>query len=152
MRRWYGPDAITAQLTWPILQWASRIGADEFSYECLGGRTPRPVRCEQVETVLLPFHKGHQHRPTLTMRATDVGARLVPLWRLDQMSLAIMRDLIWPDGILADHQGEDAGWLEDLTIYRRGELLLGAITHEHTLAIEASDEEFAALRAGGLPL
>jgi hypothetical protein len=89
---------------------------------------------------------GEGRPPAIGKRRRDLQwgypwpRRAISVWRLDESSLAALKALM-PDGLLGE------GWIrraaiEDLCVYRNGELLLWTISHEHEAEVELSDAEW----------
>lgn len=72
-----------------------------------------------------------------------------PLWGLNSASLAALRDFLTGD-IFTCEIGA-GGWLEDLTLYRRGELMLGIVSHESEGILRVTHEERQLLEQSGFP-
>ena len=62
-------------------------------------------------------------------------------------SLVALQDFL-TGGIFTCEVGA-VGWLEDLTLYRRGELMLGIVSHESEGILRVSHEERQLLEQGG---
>ncbi|MEO7359650.1 MAG: hypothetical protein ABI120_04930, partial [Gemmatimonadaceae bacterium] len=67
--------------------------------------------------------------------------RAVRLWTYNAHSLTRLLSFL-DSGLFHCPAGPD-GWLEDLTIYRRGELALGIVSHEQAGALRLTAQEHA---------
>lgn len=73
-----------------------------------------------------------------------------PLWDLNSVLLAAPQDFL-TEGIFTYEVGAD-GWLEDLTLYRQGEMMLEVVSHEGGGVLLVTSEERQLLEQGGFPL
>ena len=140
---------LNADSTWLLMQWCIERGSDEFSYICLGGAALAAPLCSAAESALEPFSLPPGPRPHLSRPVAEPFIRKTHLWRLNMESLAKLKELL-PEGLFTDRQGNRDGWIENVTLYRKSELLLGIITHEDRATLRASDAEIRQLREQGL--
>jgi hypothetical protein len=74
--------------------------------------------------------------------------RPVRVWRFDRHSLKALRDVL-PDGVLDSGSFTRVAWAEDLCVYRAGELLFGAVTHECYAFLRLPEAEWRQWKATG---
>ena len=122
---------------WAIVQFLWELGADDFSVRVIeGDEEHNEAWADKVLAKLSPFLIGRRHREcTVSYSGPElVGDFLV--WRLDQSSIALLTELL-PDGI------KGITWaIEDLCVYRAGDLVLGTVTHEHEAFVRLYDDEW----------
>ncbi len=70
------------------------------------------------------------------------------LWTLSAESLPLLLRFL-PHGLFRWPPGP-AGWLEDLTVYRAGELVLGIVTHEAEGVLRLTPAEHAEVALLGI--
>lgn len=128
-------DARTSAL---ILEYLLAQGADEFTITVMAIQdTPAPF-ADAFEDALEPFSRANDIRPVLT-ESPDNALREVRLWALTRESLdELLR--FHAAGLLATDVGPN-GWLEDLIVYRRGELIFGVVSHEQTIVLRVANDE-----------
>ena len=139
------PPDLSAHSTRLLLQWCLERGSDQFTWGCLGGASGLAPFCVAVEQALESLALPAAPRPHLTRTQTEPFIRETGLWRFNNESLVILTGFL-PDGLFTDRQGNSDGWIEDVTLYRGSELLLGVITHEGEAALRATDAEIRDLR------
>jgi hypothetical protein len=127
-------DDVSAHQSWILAEWCQAIGGDEFTLSCMSSGGPAPF-CTKAVASLEPFSKGEAMREVVYCRRERV-----PLWGLTSASLAVLHHLL-PDGIFT-YRMDDAGWIENFTIYRQGEMLLGVITHEDSACLYLAEAEW----------
>jgi hypothetical protein len=141
---WSAP-APTAE---PMLRWLVAAGADEFTLDVMAlVDTPAPI-ADAFEDALAPFALPLARRRTLQNADGPDRGREVRLWRYSAESLAALLPFFSKG--LFHYDAGPAGWLEDLAVYRRRELLLGVITHERAAVLRLATEEHAAVAALGV--
>lgn len=142
------PSGLTAEATPRLLAWLLAHGADEFSIAVMALRDgPGPV-ADAFEDALAPFELPMAPRQ---MPGTDAAAELtrdVRRWALTADSLAALLPFL-SHGLLEPRVGP-SGWLEDLAIRRRGELLLGVLTHEREAVLRLTPAEHAEVERLGV--
>jgi hypothetical protein len=131
-----------------LLRWLLDHGADEFSVTVLALQdTPAPV-ADAFEDALGSFERAPAPRRVLTSPTSTDFTRMVRLWTLSSESLGRLLEF-FPEGLFQWPTGPD-GWLEDLTVYRAGELALGLVSHEREGALRLTPAEHAAVAALGV--
>ena len=134
-----------------LLAWALERGADEFSISVMAMQGVDAPHADAFEDALAPWESASASRRVLYGGDADGRERRreVRLWRLTPISLALLEEFL-PDGLFT-YDTRERGWFEDPLVYRRGELLLGVITHEREGVILVTPEEAANLAALGVP-
>ena len=139
------PPDLNAHSTRLLLHWCLEHGSDEFTYACLRHASRPAPFCVATERALESFALPAAPRPHLTRPQAEPFIRETGLWRFNNESLVILTGLL-PDGLFTDRQGNSDGWIEDVTLYRGSELVLGVVTHEDEATLRASDAEIRDLR------
>jgi hypothetical protein len=124
--------------SWRILSWCLANGADEFTID--GESSTLSSFYEAVEPYRLP--NGVRRRSS-ALRSEDLD-RSTELWQLNSSTIAAIQSALH-DGLFT-YQVSMSGWLEDLTLYRSGEIVLAIVTHEHEGFLWVTDMECAELR------
>lgn len=142
-------DEVTPQQGWNLLDWCVVRGANEFTLESLVS----PTESERMKA----FHaalSGHTltaaPRRRLMAPSGQEFTRPVPRWRLDTFTIAHLRAAL-PMGIASREYDVDL-WLEDLTVYRDSEFLMGVLSHENRGVVRGTNQDIADLRRAGFPL
>jgi hypothetical protein len=130
---------------WNLLEFLSSIGADEFAVRFMYAGDDGEGTCERLARMLAFASLGERIRECSVTYAHERNPRPVEVWRLDLAGVSALREVM-PDGILGSTARVDA-WAEDLCVYRRGELLLGTISHERLAFLRISDEEWGRWQA-----
>jgi hypothetical protein len=132
-----------------LLRYLLARGADEFSITVMALRdTPAPF-ADAFEDELGPYERRPARRRVIGDARGDDLERLVRLWTFNEQSLERLLSFL-DDGVFRWPAGPD-GWLEDLTVYRRGELVLGLVSHEREGVLRLTANELAELAALGVP-
>jgi hypothetical protein len=130
---------------WRLVEWCRTRGATEFTVECLG--EPDAPVWAGFERVVSPYALGEQIRRRMSARTADDLTRQTELWALNDATIGALRQA-FPRGVL-EYYPADEGWFENLVLYRDGELMFGAITHEHAAVLRITELEHAELAAAG---
>ena len=126
---------------WELLEWCLARGATDFTVSGIvsGGR-PEPL--EPFDALALPYKLASEAR-----RDLEADVRVRELWQLNVGTIAALK-VAFPLGLF-DYDPRPSAWFEDLTVYRRGEVLLGIITHEGEGVIRLAEEEMRELHSDG---
>lgn len=131
-----------------LLRFLLEHGADEFSIEVMALQdTPAPF-ADAFEDELGPFESAAAPRRKATTTTPAAADRSVRLWSYTDTTLT--RLLSFLDDSLFDSPAGPDGWLEDLTIYRAGELVLGLVSHERGGVLRLTPHEHAELADLGI--
>lgn len=133
-----------------LLRYLLERGADEFSITVMAFHdTPAPF-ADAFEDELDPYTRPIARRRVLAGPDRHDLVRDVRLWAFDSASLERLLSFL-DNGIFHWPAGPD-GWLEDLTIYRQGELVLGLASHEHEGVLRLTEPELSEVAALDIPL
>lgn len=143
---YFTPDSLSPAASWRLLRWCAEHGGSELSLRvfCEAGE-PAPI-ADRFEDVFAPSLLGEARRRVLS-RAPGETTRTVRLWRLVDDTATLLRAFM-PQGLFT-HAVDPRGWLEDPTVYRQGELMLGVVTHEQEGVLRATADELRELAALG---
>lgn len=131
-----------------LLRYLLERGADELSITVMALQDVQAPFADAFEDELGPFERPAARRLLLAARTTEDGMRAVRLWSLNDASLARFMTFV-DDGLFHWPAGPD-GWLEDLSIYRQGELLLGLVSHVQEGILRLTAAEHADVAALGI--
>ena len=150
VQRYLAPSDFSAAETWRLVEWCRKLGADEFTIDCVRSDALADTKVWQpFEKVVQPFSKGEVMRERMSGRTADDLTRNSQLWELNAATIRALKKAL-PEGLLAyDPVGH--GWFEDPVFYRGGRLLLGMLSHEAFAIMRMSDLESAQLSAAGFP-
>ncbi len=124
-------------------------GADQFSITVMALQDTRAPFADAFEDELAPYELTSASRRVLTTAFEGDLTRTIRLWTFNDSSLNRLLSFI-DTGIFHWPAGPD-GWLEDLTIYRDGELVLGLVSHEREGVLRLTRQEHDAVRALDIP-
>ncbi len=132
-----------------LLRYLLQRGADEFSITVVALQdTPAPF-ADAFEDELARYERAAARRRVLSGADAHDLVRPVRLWVFNEGSLERLLSFVdrslfrWPAG--------PDGWLEDLTVYRHGELLLGLVSHEQEGVLRLTPQELAEVTALDIP-
>jgi hypothetical protein len=125
---------------WQLLEFLCSIAADEFTVRVLYAGDGAKQACDKFAQKLAFASLGERTRECTVTYAKERNPRQVAVWRLDSAALNALREIM-PDGVLGSSAHKDA-WVEDLCVYRRGELIFGTVSHERYAFLRLSDAEW----------
>jgi hypothetical protein len=125
----FSPDDPALRPGWALLEFLLSIGADEISLRFLYAGNEGKAPCDDLLGRLSFALLGDRTRECTVTYANESNPRPIRVWRFDRQSLKALRDVL-PDGVLDSGSFTRLAWAEDLCVYRAGELLFGAVTHE----------------------
>lgn len=128
-----------------LLRYLLDHGADEFSVRVMTLQDVQAPFADAFEDELGPYERPMARRRVLAASTPADLERHVRLWSLTEATLERLLSFL-DEGLFHSPAGPD-GWLEDLTIYRRGELVLGLVSHEREGVLRLTGEEHAHLAA-----
>ena len=140
--------SVTADASRRLLTWLLEHGADELTVVVMALQGEPAQTADAFEDALAPFELPPARRRVLTDAEGSEPTREVRRWALTAESLAALLPF-FASGVFSYRVGP-TGWLEDLTVYRRGELVLGVVSHEDEGVLRVSPAEHAELRALGV--
>jgi len=146
--RFFSFDDVTPAQGWDLLAWCRSRGASEFTLAALVA--PRQSqRMKDFFAVLDPYERPRASRRLLSAPVGGSFTRDVPLWQLTPQTQELLR-AGWSTGFASRQYDEDL-WLEDLTVYRDGEFMMGVLSHENGGVLRVTELELADLRRTGFP-
>jgi hypothetical protein len=146
MERWLFAEDYDAHSTWALVERFMRVGAQEFTLQFLEIAGHEATAAAAAESLLHPFFIGDGTREVV---ANQPFVRSVPLWRLSAESLTVLRQLL-PAGLFTAPTYQNEGWIENPAFYRRGELVVGIVSHEGEGICRGSIAEFSEMEQEGL--
>lgn len=148
VKRYLAPSDFSAAETWRLLEWCLRLGADEFTIDCLetDGLVGDKV-WHTFEKLVRSSFRGEDTRERMSGRTADDLTRLTPLWHLNETTIDALQRAM-PEGLFSYAPAEH-GSFEDPVLYRDGQLLLGVLSHEAFAVLRVSEAESAQLSAAG---
>lgn len=146
MNRFLRADDIRPADTWALVEWCGESGATEFSISLLGLQGEPTPYCDELERSLRPFQLADAPRPQTTWLVGAESVQPTPLWRLTAESVAILAQYL-DEGLFTYPAGEwRTGCIEDPTIYRDAQIMLGVVSHEREAILTIRADENTALR------
>lgn len=147
--RYVSEDSLRDERGPRLLRYLLSRGADEFSIAVMALQdTPAPF-ADAFEDELELYQRPGAVRRTVTSTSPSDVSRPVRLWAFNDASLE--RLLSFVDKSLFQWPAGPDGWLENLTIYRRGELLLGLVSHEQGGVLRLTRREQQEVAALDIP-
>ncbi len=122
-----------------LLRYLLDHGADEFSITVMALRDAQAPFADAFEDELGPYERSPTSRRTFAVGDATNFPRTVRRWTLNASSLTRLLSFM-DSGVFHSPAGPD-GWLEDLAIYRHGELALGLLSHEQTGVLRLTLQE-----------
>lgn len=132
-----------------LLRYLLARGADEFTITVMALQDTHAPFADAFEDELGPHERPAARRRVLHEADAGDSTRVVRLWTLDEGSLTRLLSFL-DDGLFHCSPGPD-GWLEDLTVYRRGELVLGIVSHQREGVLRLAPGELAEVAAMDIP-
>lgn len=123
-------------------------GADEFTLTVMAMQDTQAPFADAFEDELGPFERDVAMRPVVSDDMELGTVQPVRIWSLDRDSLTLLLTF-FDEGLFHSPAGPD-GWLENLAIYREGELVLGIVSHHREGVLRLAPGEYAALDALGI--
>lgn len=141
----FTPALLGVKESWRLARWCVEQGADEFTVRVLCAED-QGTRADQFEDTFDDRFLTTDLRRVVTT-ADEEPERHVRLWRLDEDALQALRAFL-PDGLFT-HRVDPHGWLEDLMLFRDGQLMLGVVTHQREGLVRVTAEELRELERIG---
>lgn len=126
-----------------LLKYLLQRGANEFTIRVMAMQDTQAPFADAFEDELGPYERSMAPRPIVLTTPTCESFAMVRLWSLTTQSLHNLLSFL-DDNIFHVPAGPD-GWLEDLTVYRNGELLLGVVSHEREAVLSLTSDEHGAI-------
>lgn len=133
-----------------LLRYLLAHGADELSITVMALQDTQAPFADAFEDELAPYERPAARRRVVTLDDSRESSRTIRLWTFDEASLERLLSFL-DAGLFHCPPGPD-GWLEDLTLYRQGELVLGLVSHEREGVLRLTRDEFAEVAALDIPL
>ena len=141
VERSFRPSDITPERGRQMIAWCIGRGGDQFGFSILG--IDSPVSHQPLLDDLASFYDGKHERENTTTYAGDEVRRSTDTWRLARESLAALEHHV-PGGVFAEPPHSADWWVEDFLVYRRGEIMLGVVSHEDHAFVRLSEPEMIA--------
>jgi hypothetical protein len=136
--------------TWQLLAWCIGRGADEFTVSRLGLEGHETPFCDAFEAVLSTWRRPAAMREGMSAPVGQPIVRSTDLWNLRLETVLVLREY-FDSGLFTYSVGDwKTGCLEDPVFYRRGELLLGILSHESYGVLAVTEQERLELAAIGI--
>jgi hypothetical protein len=132
-----------------LLRYLLARGAGEFSIRVMAMEDTQAPYADRFEDELAPYVLPIAGRRVVTGQLAPGSMRPVRLWSFTEAALARLLSFL-DTGLLHSPPGPD-GWLEDLTIYRQAELVLGLVSHEKAGVLRLTPDEHAEVAAMDIP-
>lgn len=116
---------------WQLVEWCCTHGANEWSLNVMIVDNADNTWLSRFDEATLPY-------------ALPNGRRV-----LNTAALVYLHDLL-PSGLF-QYRPNDAGWFEDLTLYRNGEPMLEVSSHNGEAYLFVTSDERLGLERAGLP-
>ena len=141
----FTPALLGVKESWRLARWCVEHGADEFTVQVLCA-ADQGTRADQFEDT---FHDRFvtTERRRVVAAPGEALVRQLRVWRVDEDALQALRSFL-PDGLFT-HRVDPHGWLEDLMLFRLGELMLGVVTHQREGVVRVTAEELRELERIG---
>jgi hypothetical protein len=145
-RSWFfTPALLGVKESWRLARWCVEHGADEFSVRVLCAED-QGTRADEFEDAFADRFIATDLRRVAAAPA-DEAARHLRLWRLDEDALEALRPFL-EDGLFT-HRVDPHGWLEDVMLFRDGQLMLGVVTHQREGVVNVTSDELRELERIG---
>jgi hypothetical protein len=149
--RYIVADDIDRNRSWVLVQWCAANGASDFTLSLLGLEGYATPFLDRVEAALAPFRLSMQDREHLTAPTRDQLVQPTQLWHVSDETIRLLMGFL-DDGLFTYPAGEwETGCLEDPVIYRRGEIILGVVSHEREGLLRLTEVEHNQIVALGIP-
>lgn len=132
-----------------LLRYLLERGADEFTITVKALQETLAPFADAFEDEMAPFELPIESRPMPTAQLSEMSPRSVRRWSFNEESVARLLTFL-DEGIFHVPAGPD-GWLEDLGVFRRGELVLGVLSHERQGVLRLTPEEQREVAALEIP-
>ena len=149
--RFIATEDLDAEQTWRLAEWCLARGADEFGLTIMGLQGhPEPFN-DRFLAATADYRLPEAPRPHATTYVGQDDRRPTPLWAASAGLLATLREF-FPEGLFTYMtSAHEEGWLEDPTLYREGEIMLGVVSHEGEGFLRLTALEAVQLAALGIP-
>lgn len=135
-----------------LMSWCQKHGADEWTISAVTAKGTQNDWPERFDEAAKPFLLPTVKRRSLTAQrplSQNNFIRPAKLYRLSSKSLAVLHEFL-PDGLFTmNYEISKDGLLEDPVFYRRGEFMLGVVSHEHEGIVRVTKAEQRLLETEG---
>ena len=131
-----------------LLRWLLDHDADEFSITVMALQDTQAPFADAFEDELGPFERPPALRRVPFTDGQRVVERRARLWTLDAESLQRLMSFRG-ENVFHCEPGPD-GWLEDLVIYRRGEIVLALASDHREGVLRLTQDEHAGVATLGI--
>jgi len=142
------PESVPAAATGPLLRALVAMGADELTVAVRSLADEAAPVADAFEDALALFELPPARRRVLVDVEESDGTRTVRRWTLSEASVAALLPFLARGPL--HHAPTPEGWLEDLVVYRGGEIVLGVVSHEREGVLRLGAAEHAAIAALGV--
>lgn len=150
--RYLSTDDLDADQSWRLVEWCLANGAEEIGLTLMSLQGHPAPFCDRVEAALASFQIPNAPRPHSVTYQGQADIRPAQLWTATLASLAALRPF-FADGLFTYLTSpHEEGWVEDPTLYRDGEIMLGVVSHEGEGFLHLSALEVAGLASLGIPM
>ena len=125
---------------WELIEFLASIGADEFTMDFLYVGDDGKAACDRLVQKLAFASLGQLTRECTVTYANESNPRPIEVYRLNAQAREVLR-AIMPEGIFDSGTSSNA-WVEDVCVYRRGELLFGTVLHEKYAFVRLTEFEW----------
>ena len=146
--RFFSFDDLSPDQAWGLLEWCRLHEADAFTISALVTGSESSAMHSLFQE-LKPDELPPAPRRLLTAPSREQFVREVPLWRLSDRTVGLLRQAM-PNGFATREYVVDL-WLEDITVYRATEFMMGVLSHENGGVLRVTELELQELHATGFP-
>ena len=135
--------------SWQLVEWCLSQGADEWTISQVTVQKENTPLFDQFDAATAALRRPTVVREHLTAYSHNGFTRPANLWTLTPAAFPVLQEFL-PLGPFAYQSGPE-GWFEDLEVYRRGELMLGVVSHEQEGVLRVTESERTLLIGRGFP-
>jgi hypothetical protein len=147
--RYFSFEDVAPEMGWKLLDWCRSNGAEEFTITALTSPT-ESERMRAFFAELTPYSRPEGARRRLSASIGGTFTPVVEQWQLNEQTVSSLR-LAMPAGYTTRTVPDLELWLEDLTVYRDGEFMMGVLSHESGGVLRIAELELRSLRNLGFP-
>ena len=141
----------SASLSWKLAQWCHEHGAEEWTVR-LPHRPEHASDVEMFRAEMQLFGRAPTIRRHLSVFVSEQPVRSTELWQISPESLKAL-SVFLPDGLFTFRPADVIApiWVENPIFYRRGEIMLGIVSHEQDGVLRVTRAERRDLATAGFP-
>lgn len=144
-------EEVEPEQSWQLLGWCAAHGGTEFFVRQMSLVGKRETNLDRANALLGPFRLSPAVRPRTVVYRGEPEQQSTDLWVLTPDSIEVLRGLL-PRGLFTPPTYEEDGWLEELTVYRGGSILLGVVSFEGYAVLDVREHERVEVLGVGIPL